>query len=776
MKTRKRKGSGHRVRTAMLVLAGLLIVPVVLAAGLVTMLRFGTTDTQRAQWATRLLTGVTPGRIMIGSLDWDFPARVALRDVRVYPAQTDPRGAALLTAKKATADLLLPALLDHRVAITQVRVEDAEVTMTQADEAAPFDLAAAFAPQEKKSALEAPETRPWMVSIDKITLERVAFVLKAPDLRVAVHNTTVKDGAFWLRGDVMGITANLHGNVAVHAGETHIQSDDVAVRVEQGVWTTQGDDADIGVKDLRVQAQGNGLQASGHLQIVAGAPGEVDATANLQVDVAASLVQARLPTLLQKQLHGKSQIQVRLKGDAKSMDYKVDMQSQPDTASMVFGHTPLDSLHIEGHYAQPTLSIAQLKLKSDKATVEVDGKIALMLQQKVVLGQHTLHVKASDVPLAHALAPFVAGSDMMPGHVDLQLGCSGTALWPPRSDATLQMSVRDIPKKLIGVPDPMRISGKFQGQGTKIHIEQFRLEGDGTDFAVQGDIPLKPEGVMDVLGELKQLKTGKTLKRFKVPLGVREVRLRTRLTGTFANPHAEGMLWAEDLRAQDHVMQLRVPYTFADGRLGLQHAVLSLDDGHADVSGELSFGQTPQMALKATLTKVAALASGLPLTGFIDGDISAHGPLGEPVAQGHITWREAGWEQSPARAEVSLVAQSDTRGMHVQAFDIAPAGGGSSHVHGDIHWDTREIDIAWEAAGITTQWLARAAGAAPELEARGALRAQGHVRGPFADTRGEARITLEQAGVAQAEPGGCGHRHPKQSRAGDGHGGLGPAS
>ncbi len=748
------KGPHHRIRTILWILAGSVFALACLAVGLVAGLRFAANDTQRARWATAALAGVTPGRIAIGSLHWELPAILALRDVSVGAAGAGANGAALISARKLDAELEVGALLRRRIALKHVRVQDANVTMTQPGAAQPFDLVTAFAGHQDVDPPTAPSGEPWMVSIDDIALERVAYSLVDPELRVSVTDATLHEGAFWLRGDAMGITATLRGALAVHAGAMQLQLDEIGVVVDQGVWTVHGDDVDIGVRRVRAEAQGNVVDVTGDVQLTPSGLRNVDARADLKLDSAAPLWQKFLPAVLKKQVRGKALLQVHLKGDEQSLAYDVDMGSQPNSPSILLGQTRLDHLQVAGTFASPVLTVKHFELHSGDARVEADGHVDVLPKKPIILGKHALNVKAHALPLAQALAPFVSGSDMMPRQVDLALNCAGASLWPPRTTASLQMTARDMPKKLVGVPDPLQVDSKFQGQGDKIHIEHFQLHGDGTDFSLEGDIPLKPDGVMDVLSQLKHLKSGKTLKRFKVPMGAREVRLRTRLTGTFVNPHAEGMLWADDLSTQDHTFQVRAPFVFVNRRLRLQHAILTLDDGHADINGEVSLaGREPQVALQATLQKVAVAASGFPLTGQIDGEVAAQGALSAPVAHARIMWRDAGWQQGSARAEVSLVAHSDKHGMHVEALDIAPSSGGKSHVQGDVHWDKRELDITWDAADITAQWLARAAGASPDLAAHGALRAQGHVRGPWADPRGEAHITLEKAGIAAVELG-----------------------
>ena len=755
MNTIKGKARRHWTRLAAWTCAGVVVGVISLVLGSVAALRFGATNAQKARWASAALQQVIPGRITMSSLHWQLPATVELLDVRVTAPGAAPDAAPLITAHTMGADLEVAALLEHRIAIKHVRVGDANITMTQSDPNTPFDLVNAFVPPDAPGTPQATETEPWLVSIDDISLKRADFTLQAPEINVKVRDASIDEGAFWLQGDAMGTTAKLHGAVAVHAGETQLHTKALDLSIEQGVWTMHGDDdVDVGLKRGRLETQGNTAELTGHLHIAAQGMHDVDAKASIELDISAPIWQAYVPAVFKKALHGKGSLQVSLQGDQQSLAYSVDVGEVADAKPITLGHAPVNRLHFTGTYAAPVLTVTQLELHSGEASIEAGGRVALMPDKNIVLGEHEIDIKARRVPLARDLAPFIEDSALLPGNVDMQIHSAGAALWPPRNAASLQMTARGIPKRFVGVPDPLQIASKFQGQGDKIHIEAFGLHGEGTDLGLQGDIPLKPDGVMDIVSQLKYLKSGKALKRLKVPMGAREVRLRTRLTGTFSNPHAEGMLWADDLRAQDHILQVHAPFTFADQRLRVQNARLTLDDGHAEVTGQLSLlGEHPQIDLQASLQKIEAAASGLPLTGQIDGEIIAQGPLTAPIGRGRVTWHAAGWQQSHARAEVMLVARSDARGMHVTSLEIAPSKGGSSKLAGDVRWDTRQLDFTWEAADITADWLASIAGAPSDVDARGTMRASGHVRGPWEDPRGEAHITLEKAGIADAELG-----------------------
>lgn len=179
------------LRIAAWIAGGFLLLLIAIFAGA----RIYLSDARLTELAPKLLSDELTGEFQIGSIDWEFPRTVIVRDAVV----TDPKGIKVIEAKYVKASVVLSPLIYFDINIVDVSARDVIIR--------PLTIADAFLP-----ANPGPETQsdPPRVKVSADLLENISVFIDDPEFAVAATKITVRDGYFSFSKENMQTSASLN--------------------------------------------------------------------------------------------------------------------------------------------------------------------------------------------------------------------------------------------------------------------------------------------------------------------------------------------------------------------------------------------------------------------------------------------------------------------------------------------------------------------------------------------------------------------------------------
>jgi translocation and assembly module TamB len=235
-------------------------------------------------------------------------------------------------------------------------------------------------------------------------------------------------------------------------------------------------------------------------------------------------------------------------------------------------------------------------------------------------------LEAEGVPIGAMLASFLpsAGSDVN-GEMDARASLSGPLKDPGRIRANAEVPTLKIGYSSLQLANegPMRLSYRDR----VVHVDQARLKGSGTDFAVQGAVPLRgtapmnlsANGVIDV-----------SLLKLVSPdaLASGEVNLNLQARGNLSDPNIQGKI--QIVNAAYTTDELPVLLTAVNGAMDVSGNRIEVREiqgkaggGTISARGSVLYGKQPSFALDLQAQSVRIHPNGVHST--LDGKLQLNG-------------------------------------------------------------------------------------------------------------------------------------------------------
>ncbi|MGE0825206.1 MAG: translocation/assembly module TamB domain-containing protein [Candidatus Binatia bacterium] len=583
------------------------------------------------------LNGVVDGEVELGGLEGVLWNRVTLHDLVIHH-----KGVELLRAPHVTLRYKLLPLLQRRVEITAVEIEEPVLQVVQ-DEAGNWNIVTAFAGEESvPSAPSEPSTLTIKIQDIRLQSGQITITLGGKDKQTYVLTDTTLDAGLDL--PPTGIALRVR-HLATQITATALPTLQVKSVL---AYEATGDPASVQIHSLEVTTDHSALQLAGRIKDLQTV--DLDALLTVKKLAIADVKQVAPEFPLQQDISGTVQLQgpladlhVVLNAGAATSTLTVDMRTNLRETPLHYDGTVkltncdlqqlLDRKDLRGvvngtvdlrgsgtELSDLTAQVAMDASEFHAATWQL-GKVTLTggLEQKQATFTTTVHgavgratvqgkVGLTDTPdyaltvVADQLdiARVVPGKDPVPGTLQFRgvVHGKGTDLATLQANADVEVSPSTV--------GPVRITrGRFLASiaEERVRITEATLDAQDTNLIVKGELGTTPtaKGQLSYYLQTSDLAPWLTLAGYT---GAGSLTLEGEARGSFSELQTQGTVKGTNLKFADQVIQ-RASVMVTGTGLGSQHA-----RGNVRASlDELRIG-TPlrRLDIVATLTAMQPLS------------------------------------------------------------------------------------------------------------------------------------------------------------------------
>jgi hypothetical protein len=674
-------------------------------------------DARLTEMVPKLLSDELTGDFKIGSIDWEFPRRVIVRDAVVL----DPRGVEVINAKYLDASIVLLPLLHGEISITDVVAKDVDIK--------PMTIADAFMPAVPSA--EPSTSEPPAVRISAKSVENISVSFDEEDFALAATKIDVGGGSFLFSADEMEASGSLKiGEVKLRIKEPGPDEiadfGPVSIQLESAKFRQlfNGDEMQFEVGGAVISGLSSTIEVSGEIRGLPNDPnGEAEGTISLSFDDP-QLV-ALIPEVVRKELEPKGKLKLDFQAKGSKADGEANIELTGD--ELVVAGTVVRGLVGHAKMEDDQLLIEQLYLALEEGRVDVRGKVGLTAKLP-----HELEVHANRIPVRKIVSRW-ADPEVLPAIATATASLSGDSLIEPSSRVVFQANTSGVPRALTaGLFTEGFARGTAEVRADHAILEPVFVSSNGASATVRGKVPFDTEHAMAVRLEAKDTRAAAHLERLGVPLSAKTVTLNAKVGGTYLSPEVEGEVVATEVTGPNiPPAEVRAPVKLSGGIVSVDGAVVELAGGQANI-----------IATARVLTE-----SGEPVTEpMIDGTVTLSavdiGPFAEDRVEGRVSGT-ASFRGAPsdyvARAELDvgviqavgttvavsrIVIEGDETTLVLSPLRITPEDGGVIILGGSLNTQAETFSAFVRGQEIPAELIGAVSPEAPGFSGTIALSAR----------------------------------------------------